>query len=70
MMKLLEQASVGKDSPKAQPGCPHKDKKRGGAPTGRKESGQLTKVKEAEQQTNCEEGSKLESLSDSDSEAG
>jgi hypothetical protein len=32
--KLLEQALVGKDTPKAKSGCPSKDKKRGGALTG------------------------------------
>jgi hypothetical protein len=70
MKKLLEQALVGKDAPKAKSGCPHKDKKRGGAPTGRKESGQLTEDKKAKQETDSEAESELESLSDADSKAG
>jgi hypothetical protein len=70
MKKLLEQALVGKDAPKAKSGRPRKDKKRGGALTGRKESGRLAQEKEAKQETDSEAESELESLSDSDSEAG
>ena len=70
MKKLLEQALVGKDAPKAKSGRPRKDKKRGGALTGRKESGRLAEEKEAKQETDSEAESELESLSDSDSEAG
>jgi len=70
MKKLLEQALVGKDAPKAKFGRPCKDKKRGGALTGRKESGRLAEEKEAKQETDSEAESELESLSDSDSEAG
>jgi len=70
MNKLLEQASVGKDAPKANSGCPHKDKKQGGALTGGKESGRLAQEKEAKQEMDSEVWSKLESLSDLDSEAG
>jgi len=52
--------------------CPNCDliKKRGGALTGRKESGRLTEEKKAKQETDSEVESELESLSDSDSEAG
>jgi len=70
MNKLIEQALVGKDAPKAKSGRPWKDKKRGGALTGRKESGWLAEEMEAEQETDSEAESELESLSDSDSEAG
>jgi len=70
MKKLLEQPLVSKDAPKAKSGCPCKDKKRGGALTSRKESGQFTKEMEAKQEMDSEVQSKLESLSDSDSEAG
>jgi len=70
MKKLLEQALVGKDAPKAKSGRPRKDKKRGGALTGRKESGWLAEEKKAKQETDSEAESELESLSDSDSEAG
>jgi len=68
--KLLEQALVGKDAPKAKSGRPHKDIKRGGALTGRKESGSLAEEKEAKQETDSEAERELESLSDSHSEAG
>jgi len=47
MKKLLEQDLVGKDAPKARSGCPHEGKKRGGALTGRNESGRLAEKKEA-----------------------
>jgi len=70
MKKLLEQALVGKDAPKAKSGRPRKDKKRGGAPTGRKKSGRLAEEKVAKQEMDSEAESELESLSDSDSEAG
>ena len=70
MKKLLEQAFVGKDAPKAKSRHPYKHKKRGGALTGRKESGRLAEEKEATQETDSEVESKLESLSDLDSEAG
>jgi len=70
MNMLLEQAVVGKDAPKAKSGRPHKDKKRGGALTGRKDSGRLAEEKEAKQGTESEVESELDSLSDSDSEAG
>jgi len=70
MKKLLDQALVGKDAPKAKSGRPRKDKKWGGALIGRKESGQLAEEKEAKQETDSEAESKLESLADSDSEAG
>jgi len=70
MKKLLEQALVGKDAPKAKSGRPHKHTKKRGAVTGRKESGWLADEKEAKQETDNEAESELESLSDSDSEAG
>jgi hypothetical protein len=70
MKKLLEQALVGKDAPKAKSGRPHKGKKRGGALTGRNDIGQLAEEKEMKQEMDSEAESELESLSDSDSEAG
>jgi len=70
MKKLLEQAVVGKDAPKAKSGRPRKDKKREGALTGRMESGRLAEGKEAKHETDSEAESELESLSDSDSEVG
>jgi len=70
MKKLLEQAFVGNDAPIANSACPHKDKKRGGAPTSQKDSGQLIEETEASQETDSEAESKLESLSDLDSGAG
>jgi len=70
MKKLLEQALVGKDSPKAKSGRPHKDKKQGGALTGRQESGRLAEEKETKQDTDSEAETELESLSDSASEPG
>jgi hypothetical protein len=70
MKKLLEQALLGKDAPKAKSGHLGKDKKRGVALTGRQESGRLAKGKEAKQGMDSEVESELESLSDSDSEAG
>jgi hypothetical protein len=70
MKKLLKQAVVGKDTPKAKLGRPGKDKKRGGALTGRKESGRLDEEKEAKQETQSVAESELERLSDSDSVAG
>jgi len=70
MQKLLKQALVGKDAPKAQSGCPRKDKNRGGAPTGRTESWWHAEEKEAKQETDSETEGELESLSDSDSHAG
>jgi len=47
MKKLLKQALVGNNAPNAKSGCPRKDKKWGGAPTGRKESGRLAEEPEA-----------------------
>jgi hypothetical protein len=70
MKKLLEPALVGKDAPKAMSGCPHMDKKQGGALTGRKESGRPAEEMVAKQETHSEAESELESLSDSDSEVG
>jgi hypothetical protein len=70
MKKLLEQALVSKEAPKPKSGRPRKDKKKGGAPTGRKESGRLAEEKEVKQETDSEAESELESLSDSDYEAG
>jgi hypothetical protein len=70
MKKLLEQSLVGEDAPKAKSGRPSKDKKWGGALTGRKESGRFAEEKDAKQETDSEAESELESLSDSDSEAG
>jgi hypothetical protein len=70
MKKLLKQAVVGKDAPKAKSGRPRKDQTRGGALPGRKESGRLAEEKEAKQETESVAESKLESLSDSDSVAG
>jgi len=64
MKKLLERALVGKDAPKAKSGHTCKYKKRGGALTGRKESGRLAEEKESQQETDSEAESKLESLSD------
>jgi len=45
MKKLLEQALVGQDAPKAKSRCPRKDMKSGGSHNGRKESGQLAQEK-------------------------
>jgi len=70
MKKLLEQALVGKDAPKAKSGRPRRDIQLGGALTGWKESGRLEEEKESKQETDSEAESELESLSDSDSEAG
>jgi hypothetical protein len=70
MKKLLKQAVVGKDAPKAKSGHPRKDKKRGGALTGRKERGRLAEEKEAKQKTESVAESELERLLDSDSVAG
>jgi hypothetical protein len=70
MKKLLEQALVSKDAPKAKSGRPRKDKKKGGAPTSRKESGRLAEEKEVKQESDSEAESELESLSDSDAETG
>ena len=70
MKKLLKQALVVKDAPKAKSGHPREDKKWGGALTGRKESGWRGEEKEAKQETDSEAESELESLSDSDSEVG
>jgi len=47
MKKLLEQTVVGTVAPKAKSGSPQNDKKRGGAPTGRKKSGWLGEENEA-----------------------
>jgi hypothetical protein len=52
MKKLLEQALVSKDAPKAKLGRPRKDKTRGGGVTGRKESGRLAEDKEAKVEMN------------------
>jgi len=54
MKKLLEQALVSKDAPKAKSGPPREDQKRGGALTGRKDSGRLTEEKKAKQETDSE----------------
>jgi hypothetical protein len=70
MKKLLEQALVGKDAPKAKSGHPRKDKKQGGALTGRKKSWRLAEEKEAKQETDGDAENELESFSDWDSEAG
>jgi len=70
MQKLLEQALICKDARKAKTGRPCNDKKRGGAPTGSKESGQLAEEKEVEHEMDGEAESELESLTDSDSDAG
>jgi hypothetical protein len=70
MKQLLEQALVSKDIKKARNGHLRKDKKKGGAPTGQKESGRLAKEKNVKQETDSEAESKLESLSDSHFEAG
>jgi hypothetical protein len=70
MKKLLEPALVGKDAPKAMSGCPRKDKKQGGALSGRKESGRPAEVMVAKQEMDSEAESELESLSDSDSNVG
>jgi len=61
---------VGKDATNAKSARPCKDKKKGGAPTGQKESGRLGEEKDAKQEMDSEAESELESLSDSDSEAG
>ena len=68
--KLLEQALVSKDAPKVKSGRLRKDKKKGGAPARRKESGRLAEEKEVKSETDSEAGSELVNLSDSDSEAG
>jgi len=70
MKKLLEQALVRKDAPKAKSGRPRKDMTRAVALTGRKERGRLAEKKEAKLETDSEAESTLQSLSDSDSEAG
>jgi len=70
MKKLLEQALVGKATLNAKPGRPCKDKTNEGARTGWKDPGWLAKEKEAKQEIDSEAESKLESLSDLDSEAG
>jgi len=70
MKKLLEQALVGQDAPKAKSGRPHNDEKWGGGLTRRKESGRLADEKEAKQETDSEAKSELESLSDSASDPG
>jgi len=70
MKKLLQQALVGNDAPKAKSGHLCKDERRGGALTGRKKSGRLAREKEAKQETDSEAESTLDSLSDWDSEAG
>jgi len=49
MKKLLEQALVGKEAPKAKSGHPREDQKLGGALTGTKESGRIAEEKEAKQ---------------------
>jgi hypothetical protein len=70
MNTLLEHALVGKDAPTGKSECPCRDKKRGGALTGRKESGRLAENNEAKQEMESKAESELERLSDSDSEAG
>jgi rubrerythrin len=70
MKKLLEQALVNKDVTKAKNGRTHKDKKKGGAPTGRKKSGRLAKEKEVKQEIDSEVESELENHSHCDSEVG
>jgi hypothetical protein len=70
MKKLLEQALVNRDAPKAKSGRLHKDMKKGCAPTGRKESGWLAEEKDDKQETDSEMESELENLSNSDSEVG
>ena len=70
MKKLLEQALVGNDAPKANSGHQRKDKKWGRALTCREQSGRHVEENKAKQETNSEVESELESLSDSDSEAG
>jgi len=70
MKKLLEQAMVSKDAPKVKSGLPRKEKKMGGAPTGRKESGRFAEEEEAKQETGSKAESELESVSDSESEVG
>jgi len=70
MNKLLEQALVGKDAPRAKSGRPNMDNQKGSALTGRKESVQLAENTQAKQETDSAAESKLESLSDSDSEVG
>jgi len=70
MRKLLEQALVDKDAPQVKSRRPRKDKKQGVAPTCPKGSGQLAEEKDAKQEMDSEAESKLESLSDSDSEVG
>jgi hypothetical protein len=70
MKKLLKQALVSKDVMKAKYGCLCMDRKKSGAPTGQKESGQLVKEKQVKQEMHSEAESELENLSDSDSEVG
>jgi len=70
MNMLLGQALVGKDAPKAKSAHPCKGRKRGGALTGKKESGRHAEENEVEQETDSEVQSQLEILWDSDSEAG
>jgi len=70
MRKLLKQALVGKDAPKAKSGHQPNDMKKGDTPTGRIESGWLAEENTARLETDCGVATELESLSDSDCEAG
>jgi hypothetical protein len=64
MKKLLEQALVDKDAPKAKCGLTPKNKKRGGLLTSRKESWRSAEQKVAKQEAESEMESELESHSD------
>jgi hypothetical protein len=70
MKKLLEQALVNQDAPKAESGLQCKNMKTGGAPTGYKQSCWLAEEKEVQQEIDSDTESELENLSDSDSEVG
>jgi hypothetical protein len=63
MKKLLEQASVNKDAPKAKSGCPGKDKTIGGVLTSRNECGLLPDEKQVMLDTDSEMDSELKNLS-------
>jgi len=70
MKKLFKQTWVGKDAPNGKSGHPCNNEIRGGAPTGRKESGELAEETQSKQEMDSKVESKLDSLSDLDSEAG
>jgi len=70
MKKLLKQTLVSKDAQIAKSGCPCKDNKEGGAPTGQTLSGWLAQVNKAKQQIDSEAERELGSLSELACDAG